>query len=191
MNAITICGYLWLAWCAIWLICAIQSKETLHRESLASRLSYTVFVIAAVWLMFYDPRLGDWLHARIVPSTQPLQWFAVAATAAGFAFTLWARAILGGNWSGNVTIKVGHELVRTGPYRWVRHPIYTGLIVAMAGTALALDQWRGLIALVLLWISFTAKRLKKEQFMRQTFGAQYDDYRRTTGAIFPIPRRNP
>ena len=82
-------------------------------------------------------------------------------------------------------------MVRSGPYRWVRHPIYTGLMVAMAGTALARDQWRGLPALVLLWLSFTVKRIKEEKFMRQTFGDRYIEYSKTTGAIFPsLLRRN-
>jgi protein-S-isoprenylcysteine O-methyltransferase Ste14 len=67
----------------------------------------------------------------------------------------------------------------------VRHPIYTGILVALIGTAIARDQWRGVVAIVLLWVSFTIKRLKEEQFMRQTFGAQYTDYSRSTGAIFP------
>jgi protein-S-isoprenylcysteine O-methyltransferase Ste14 len=68
----------------------------------------------------------------------------------------------------------------------VRHPIYTGLIVAMAGTGLALDQWRGVVALVVLWVSFTIKRMREEQFMMQTFGAQYVEYSQSTGAIFPL-----
>jgi protein-S-isoprenylcysteine O-methyltransferase Ste14 len=103
----------------------------------------------------------------------------------GFAITFWARAILGNNWSGTVTVKVEHELIRTGPYRWVRHPIYTGLILAILGTLIALDRWRGVVALPLLWIAFAIKYLKEERAMRQTFGAQYTEYRQTTGAIFP------
>jgi protein-S-isoprenylcysteine O-methyltransferase Ste14 len=114
-----------------------------------------------------------------------MSWCAVVLAALGFALTLWARYVLGSNWSGNVTIKVGHELIRTGPYSFVRHPIYSGIILAAAGTTIALDQTSGLIALALLWLGFNIKRLKEEQFMRQTFGAQYSEYSQTTGAIFP------
>jgi protein-S-isoprenylcysteine O-methyltransferase Ste14 len=114
-----------------------------------------------------------------------MNWGAVAFAVVGFAITVWARAILGSNWSGTVTIKVEHELIRTGPYRWVRHPIYSGLIMALLGTLIALDQWRGIVALPLLWVAFAIKYLKEEQAMRQTFGEQYDEYSRTTGAIFP------
>ncbi|MGA1980991.1 MAG: isoprenylcysteine carboxylmethyltransferase family protein [Acidobacteriaceae bacterium] len=191
-TPLTICGYLWIAWYAVWIAWAFQSKKTQQRESIASRLSYTFPLMVAVWLLFFAHRLGPWWHHTVFPATTLIGWFAVALTALGFALTLWARYILGGNWSGNVTIKVAHELIRTGPYRFVRHPIYTGITLASIGTAIALDQWRGVVAVVLLWLSFTIKRLKEEEFMRQTFGDQYTDYARTTGAIFPMPlRRNP
>jgi protein-S-isoprenylcysteine O-methyltransferase Ste14 len=180
-----ICDWLWTVWVVLWLLWAFQSKQTRQRESPGSRMAYTVFVWAALYMAFFAKHLGAPWTSELVPYQPWLGWLGVYITALGFAFTIWARAILGGNWSGSVTIKVGHELVRTGPYRLVRHPIYTGMIVALVGTALALDQWRGAASIVLLWISFTIKRLKEEQFMQQTFGTQYDDYARITGAIFP------
>ena len=191
-TPLTICGYLWIVWYLIWIAWAFQSKKTRQRESFASRLSYTSPLMVAVWLLFFARRLGGWWHHPLFPATAFTGWAAVIITSLGFALTLWARFILGSNWSGNVTIKVAHELIRTGPYRFVRHPIYTGIILAAAGTAIALDQSRGLAALALLWFSFTIKRLKEEEFMRQTFGTQYIEYSQNTGAIFPtILRRNP
>ena len=188
-SPLTICGYLWIDWYAVWIAWAFQSKKTQQRESIASRMSYTFVLGAAVWLLFFGQRLGGWWHHPVFPATVFTGFAGVAITALGFALTLWARFILGSNWSGNVTIKVGHELIRTGPYRFVRHPIYTGIILAAAGTAIALDQPRGLVALPLLWLGLTLKRLKEEEFMRQTFGAQYVEYARTTGAIFPLLQR--
>jgi protein-S-isoprenylcysteine O-methyltransferase Ste14 len=185
LSSIYICGSLWVAWIAIWITWAFQSKRTQQREGLDSRLSYTILGWAAGYLMFSAKGVPGWWNSDIFAYRMWIGQCGVAITALGFAITFWARAILGGNWSSSVTIKVGHELVRTGPYRWVRHPIYTGMIVAMTGTALARDEWRGVAAIVLLWLSFTVKRLKEEAFMRQTFGAQYDEYSRTTGAIFP------
>lgn len=185
MDAIAICGCLWMVWVLVWIAWAFQSKRTRQRESFGSRMSYTVVAWAAMELMFLPKGPRGWWHAEIVPYSPWIGWAGVAVTALGFAFTLWARSTLGGNWSSSVTIKVEHELVRTGPYRWVRHPIYTGLIVALAGTAMARDQWRGAVAVALLWVAFTIKRLKEESFMRQTFGAHYLEYSRATGAIFP------
>jgi protein-S-isoprenylcysteine O-methyltransferase Ste14 len=191
MDGFSVCGYLWTAWLAIWLIWAFQSKQTRQRESLGSRLSYTFFVWGAMVLMFFPRRLDPWWHADLLPYSAWMGWLGVAITAIGFCFTFWARFTLGSNWSGSVTIKMDHKLIRSGPYRWVRHPIYTGMIVALAGTALACDQRRAIASVLLLWISFTIKRLKEEQFMRQIFGSQYIEYSRTTGAIFPNPLRRP
>ena len=109
----------------------------------------------------------------------------VALTAMGIAFAVWARAYVGRNWSSAVTIKVGHRLVRTGPYAWVRHPIYTGILLGMLGTALVRRQPRGFIAFLLLWLAFLVKSRMEERFMRQAFGSEYEDYSHTTGALVP------
>jgi protein-S-isoprenylcysteine O-methyltransferase Ste14 len=173
------------------MIWAFQSKTTKQAETLGSRFSYTLIVWAAGYLVLSRRFIAAFLHHHLFPPQPWIGWLGVAITIVGFAITLWARFTLGSNWSGTVTIKVDHELIRTGPYNYARHPIYTGIIVALMGTALALDQWRGVFAVILLWIGFTIKRLKEEQFMRQTFGEQYTAYSRTTGAIFPaLLRRN-
>jgi protein-S-isoprenylcysteine O-methyltransferase Ste14 len=188
MDGMSICVTLWTAWVVVWMIWALQSKQTQHRESFASRMSYTVVLWLAIYFIFFGNGLGHWWHSDILTNRPWIGWAGVAIAVLGFAITFWARAILGGNWSSNVTIKVEHELIRSGPYRWVRHPIYTGLLVAMVGTAIARDQWRGVPAVVFFWLAFTIKRLKEERFMRQTFGAHYTEYSESTGAIFPLLR---
>ncbi len=185
MDMMSICSYLWAAWILIWIAWALQSKKTQHRESFASRMSYTAVSGLAIYFIFFGKNLGRWWHRDIFADQAWIGWLGVAIVVLGFAITFWARFTLGGNWSSNVTIKVGHELIRNGPYRWVRHPIYTGLILAMVGTAIARNQWRGLPAILLIWLSFHIKRLKEEKFMRQTFAEQYTEYSQTTGAIFP------
>ncbi len=120
--------------------------------------------------------------------SRPKVWsnaLGIAITLAGIAFAMWARVYLGGNWSSSVTVKVGHQLVRTGPYRFVRHPIYTGLISSLFGTAIVRHQVRGIIAVVLAYVGFKIKSRIEERTMISTFGAQYDEYSRTTGAIVP------
>ena len=187
MSAFVICGDLWTVWWLSWVALAFRTKKTLQRESFGSRLSYTLFAFAAIWILFFGRHLGGNWGAEVLPDWPWIRWLGIGITVLGFAVTYWARWTLGRNWSSNVTVKVGHELIRTGPYRFVRHPIYTGMMIAFAGTVMALNQWRGVAAWVLLWISFTIKRMKEEEFMRETFGAQYDDYARSTGAIFPLP----
>lgn len=185
MSPGTICSYIWLVFVVVWIVMALGTKTTQQRESISSRLSYTVFVVVAFYLVFGKEITAPWLRTRLFQPTPITNWLGVALTAAGIGFAIWARLYLGSNWSGTVTVKVGHELVRTGPYRFVRHPIYTGLITALLGTGLLRAQVRSLIALVLIYVGFKMKSKIEERTMIQTFGAQYHEYSRTTGAIIP------
>ena len=186
MNGYLICGTLWSIWVVVWMLWALRTKKTQQREGAASQILRLALLGSSVYLIFFAGNLRGWLHARVLPYHPWMGWAGVAITALGFALTIWSRFLLGSNWSSTVTIKVAHELIRTGPYRWVRHPIYSGKILAMVGTAIALDRWRGVAAVVLIWIAFAIKRRKEEQFMRQTFGEQYTEYSKGTGAIFPL-----
>ena len=121
-----------------------------------------------------------------MPFTTWLPWLGAALTLAGIAFTIWARVLLGGNWSGGVTLKHDHELVIDGPYRWVRHPIYTGLLVALAGTALALGEWRGLLALAIAAAALWRKLGLEEALMRGQFGDAYAHYAERVPALIPF-----
>ena len=105
--------------------------------------------------------------------------------AAGLGFAMWARVHLGRNWSGIVTVKEDHALVRTGPYRAVRHPIYTGLLLALIGTAMAIGQWRGVLAVIFMLIGFLWKIHVEEKRMCENF-PEYGDYRRETAALIPL-----
>ena len=180
-----ICGSLWAAFFLVWMIWAIRTKRTQTRESVSSRLPYTVLTVAAFYLMGTADISADWLRIRVFPASLWLEALGIAITVAGLGFAIWARAYLGTNWSGAVTVKFGHELVRSGPYRWVRHPIYSGMILAMLGTALERQQLRGLVAVVLLYAGFTLKSRIEERAMTGLFGAEYQDYTRNTGAILP------
>jgi protein-S-isoprenylcysteine O-methyltransferase Ste14 len=185
MDAMRICEYLWIAFLVVWVIWALRTKRVQAREGVSSRLSYTVLTIAAFYAMFGGDTPREWLRIRIFPADLWIEVLGIVITAAGIAFAIWARTYLGGNWSSSVTVKIDHELVRSGPYRWVRHPIYSGMILGMLGTALVRGQVRGLVAVVLLYVGFKIKSRIEEHAMAGAFGAQYDEYTRTTGAIIP------
>ncbi len=185
MSAWAICGYIWIVFVVVWIVMAFGTKTTEQRESVSSRLSYTVLVIVAFYLVFGKEITQQWLRIRLFQPGPITDWLGVALTAAGIGFAIWARLYLGGNWSGAVTVKVGHELVRTGPYRFVRHPIYTGLITALLGTGLLRAQVRSLIAIVLIYAGFKIKSKIEERAMISTFGTAYEEYRRSVGAIVP------
>lgn len=101
-------------------------------------------------------------------------------------FSVWARVQLGGNWSGIVTIKQDHELIVRGPYAIVRHPIYTGLLVALIGSAMALGEWRGVLAVLIAYWALWRKLRVEERWMAERFGEQYEAYRRRIPALVPF-----
>lgn len=188
MTGMQICGLLWTGFLVVWLIWALRTKPVQQREGVSSRLSYTVLNFVAFYLMFSGDLPRGWLRLRVLPSTLGVEIIGVIITAAGIGFAMWARAYLGGNWSSSVTVKVEHQLIRTGPYRWVRHPIYSGMILALLGTALVRGQVRGFVAVVLAYVGFRIKSKIEERAMIGTFGTEYEAYSRTTGAIIPRPR---
>jgi protein-S-isoprenylcysteine O-methyltransferase Ste14 len=124
------------------------------------------------------------LLSRFRPPGVAAPFLATALVAAGLGFAVWARFHIGRNWSGRVVVKRDHVLVRSGPYAIVRHPIYAGLLAALAGTALAIGEWRGLLAAALALCGFLRRIGVEERRMSATF-ADYEAYRRITPALIP------
>lgn len=176
---------LWLTWAAYWWLSGRNVKPVERIESAASRQLHIWPLFIAMWLLWlpHVPVLG--LETRLYPWAEWQFWLGAALTLAGLAFTFWARFLLGRNWSGMVTVKQDHELVTAGPYALVRHPIYTGLLLAIAGSALARGEVRGLVALALALAAILRKRLTEERFMRERFGAAYTDYAARVPALVP------
>jgi protein-S-isoprenylcysteine O-methyltransferase Ste14 len=185
MTTMQICSLLWTFLLLVWAIAWLRTKRTQERAPFGSRLSYGVPVVVACWLLFRDNLPFTWLQNQIIPKNIYTEAAAITITALGIALAIWARFYLGQNWSSAPTVKVGHELIRTGPYAWVRHPIYSGLILAMIGTAIARREPRGFVSVVLLWLAFLIKSRIEEQFMRKTFGPDYEAYSKSTGALIP------
>lgn len=177
---------LWLAWLVYWVLAARGAKEVAREESARSRLLHHAPIIAGVALLAWPNLLGYALERRFHAHT--FGWFlaGLALTAAGLTFAAAARVRLGGNWSGTVTLKKDHELIQTGPYALVRHPIYSGLLTALAGTAIAIDRWRTLAALPLLIAGILYKIGVEERFMRDQFGEAYARYRARVKALVPF-----
>jgi len=177
---------LWLAWLAYWFVAARGVKADRRQESVASRAGHIVPLVVAVLLLWPDRMPGNFLGGRILPATSTTFFIGVALLTLGLAFTVWARHYLGRNWSGIVTVKQDHELVRSGPYRWVRHPIYSGLLLAFVGCAIARGEWRGVIAVLIVFAALWRKLKLEERFMIETFGDAYLRYRAEVRALIPF-----
>jgi protein-S-isoprenylcysteine O-methyltransferase Ste14 len=184
-DGMQVCSRLWLAFFVLWMFAALRTKRAVERATLPRRLYYTIPVVLGYYCMFSSYVEVPWWQYRYLPRSPEVAIAGTLITGAGLAFAIWARVHLGRNWSSAVTIKEQHQLIRSGPYRFVRHPIYTGLIVAMMGIALANGKVRGALGVLLVWFGFLLKSRMEEEFMVRAFGAEYADYRTTTGALFP------
>jgi protein-S-isoprenylcysteine O-methyltransferase Ste14 len=179
---------MWLAWVIFWWGLSHTVKPTERRETVASRLSYTVPLVLGFALLWSRnppiPPFGE----RFLPEDDGYIWAGIGAALvlAGLLFTVWARIHLGKNWSGVITIKEGHELIASGPYSVVRHPIYTGLLLAAFGQAVSEGQWVRLIAVGIIFAGFWRKLKIEERWMRQQFGSAYETYSQRVSALIPF-----
>lgn len=176
---------MWVAYVAYWWAMAANVKETKQRESVWPRVPRQLLLICAILLLAL-PRLPfPFLSARFLPPEDWTFWIGAAITAAGLLFSVWARRHLGANWSQAVTLKQDHELITSGPYALVRHPIYTGLLLALLGSAIARGEWRGLLAVLIVFGVLWQKLRLEEKFMRTQFGESYETYSRRVAALVP------
>ncbi len=173
---------LWVAFSVYWSAAAKSASTVRSAESRKSR-SFHMLLLNGSMLLIYISLPG--LGGRFVPDTQLVHIIGIAIQAAFFLFAVWARRHLGRNWSGDVTVKVDHELVRTGPYRRIRHPIYTAMFGMYAGAAIAIGEVHSLVALGILMLAYGRKIGLEETALRGEFGSVYDDYRRHSWAVVP------
>jgi protein-S-isoprenylcysteine O-methyltransferase Ste14 len=177
---------LWLAFIALWIAMARGGKAVAERETVYSRLSHYLPLAMAIYLIAAPHVPIAVLNDRFVPlSLWPVRLGAALAFA-GIAFAIWARVTIAGNWSSDVTLKRDHELIVDGPYAFVRHPIYTGILVALAGTGLAVGEWRAVLAVVLACAAYWRKLTIEEAVMRRQFGEAYAQYAAKVPALVPF-----
>jgi protein-S-isoprenylcysteine O-methyltransferase Ste14 len=175
----------WIAFFAVWAIAGANTKRDVRRQSISSRLMQVGAAVAGALLLFSrTPALS--LGSRLWPDRAVIAYAGVALTFAGVLFAMWARLTLGRNWSARVTLKEDHELIRSGPYALSRHPIYTGMLLALIGGGVYVGELRAVFALVFFVAYFWMKLSTEEWFMLQQFGNQYREYQREVKALIPF-----
>jgi protein-S-isoprenylcysteine O-methyltransferase Ste14 len=177
---------LWLVWGVYWLIAARNVKQATRMESPLSRAGHVVPLVIAALLLWWPWHVHDLLFAKLLPRETWMFWAGAAITAAGLLFTVWARVHLAGNWSGVVTLKQDHELITSGPYRLVRHPVYTGLLLAFVGTGVAQEEWRSVLAVAIVAAALWRKLRLEEKWLGEQFGETYTRYRQRVKALIPF-----
>jgi protein-S-isoprenylcysteine O-methyltransferase Ste14 len=176
---------LWLAWLAYWVISAWGVRRNERGESAGERFLTALVVAGGSYLVFARSLYLGPLDRRFVPESEGIRMVGVILIAAGLGFSVWARRHLGKFWSARVTLKEGHELIQSGPYARVRHPIYSGIALAMVGTALFSGQWRALLGAAIIIVGHWQKSRREEALLASQFGSSYEEYRKRTGSLLP------
>jgi protein-S-isoprenylcysteine O-methyltransferase Ste14 len=176
---------LWSILALVWLGMAFALKSVKRSETVRERIQHIVPLLLAFWLVLGDVKPFPWLHLRLLPGAPHIWWAGILITAEGMAIAIWARLTLGSNWSGMVTVKENHELIRTGLYSRIRHPIYTGILVGLAGSGIIRGQLRDLLGFLILLITLHFKAKREEGFLHQEFGPSFVEHQRHTGMFLP------
>lgn len=176
---------LWIAIGILWLVSSLWTKPSTRVQASGSRLLQILLAVPGFFLVFgsFHPAI---LNLRLLPESPGIAYAGLVLTALGIAFAAWARLVLGRNWSGIVTTKQDHALVRRGPYAIVRHPIYSGGLLALFGTALSRDSLAGMAGLAVVFIAWWTKLRIEERFMFEHFGSEYTKYRQEVKALIPF-----
>ena len=170
----------WIAFILYWIISAVGVKRDSYRAGRGWWWFALIFVVVFV-IFDYTP----YAKLHLVPQTPLVGAIADVLCVGGIAYAIWARRHLGKNWSPRPALKEGHELVTSGPYRLVRHPIYTGILAAFIGSALVSGApW--LVAIVIVGAMFVARVKTEEGIMTKQFPDQYPEYKKKTWALIPF-----
>ncbi|MGA8104119.1 MAG: isoprenylcysteine carboxylmethyltransferase family protein [Candidatus Acidiferrales bacterium] len=183
-NRVTPALILWVIFSVYWAIASRNSAPAKSSECSASTYFHQLVLNAALLLLVFPvPGLTGWCLPRRLHF---LVAIGVIVQAGSGLLAVWARRHLGRNWSAEVRIGQDHQLVRTGPYSLLRHPIYTAMLGMFLGTAIASSQFHALLGLTMLVVAYLRKIRLEEQILHQTFGAEFDSYRRDTWALVPL-----
>ena len=173
----------WAVFVAWWLVRAFGTARTERSEGPRQRAAHGVLLVAGTLFFVAGPAS---LRHPLWPRPLPRLCVALAVEVAGVAFAIWAREHLGRLWSGTVTLKEGHRIVQSGPYRFVRHPIYTGILLGLVGDVLVRGNVAALIGFALIAAGIARKMAIEEEMLGERFGAEYGDYRSKVAAIIPF-----
>jgi protein-S-isoprenylcysteine O-methyltransferase Ste14 len=180
MHAVElVLGIGWVAFWVYWLAAAVSAKRGRISWSRELRIR-AVIAVCVILLLRAGAFRGGVLTTDPWRATLGLFLFAL-----GLWLALWARVHIGRNWGSPMSQKLQPELVTSGPYRWVRHPIYTGILVAGAGTAVALS-WRWLVAVALAGVYFVYSATVEERYLTTEFPDAYPTYKRSTKMLVPL-----
>ena len=171
---------------AVWIFTGLKIKRTLKRESLMSSIFHGVLLVYGLIMPLAKEFRTEFMAWRFIPQNTTIEIMGVIIAAFGIGFAIWARFVLGSNWSSTVAIKKGQRLIQHGPYAIVRNLIYTGLLFFMVGSALTVGEIRALIGLGLVLIALWFKAKTEETFLVAEFGDEFRAYQKRVKFMIPF-----
>ncbi len=171
----------WAIYLVVWTVSALFVKRTVERARGWPRL---LTLLVVIWVIGVAHRAAG-LRQTLWPQSAAVGVLADLLTVAGLAVALWARAALGRNWSGMIVFKEDHELIQRGPYAYVRHPIYSGLLLMGLGTAVESGRLASFVVLAAAGVVFGVKAHLEERLMTSHVPEAYPDDRRRVKALIP------
>jgi protein-S-isoprenylcysteine O-methyltransferase Ste14 len=181
-NTVTI---LWVGWVLYWFVSAWGVRRNERGESTGQRVLTAAILGVGGFLIFARSSGFGVLDRRFLPDQPIIKAGAMVLIVTGLGISVWARRHIGQFWSARVMLKKDHQLIQTGPYARVRHPIYSGLLLALTGTALFVGEWRALMGVLVIFLAHGWKARREEILLALQFGASYDEYRERTGSLLP------
>lgn len=175
----------WAVFVVYWIVAARTQSKTRKKEPGIERLIHVLWLAGAYFLLADGDLPVGPLNNQFLPHRLWIALLGAALVVVGIGFAIWARRHLGKNWSAEVTIREEHKLIRSGPYKYIRHPIYTGLLAAVLGTAILVGEYRALVSLAIFVIGWTLKAKKEEGFLALEFGPAFEEHKRLTGFFLP------
>ena len=187
MTTTEVAGVVWVVFILYWAVSARRGpSRTERREPLSSRLLYLSLLGVGVSLLAFDPVFYGPLLWHFIPEETGASLIGLALLLLGTGLAVWARQHLGQYWSARIEFEEGHQLIQTGPYRFVRHPIYLGGLVGVMGTAIVIGEVRGLVSAVFVLAAVVLKIKTEEAFLGERFGAAYRQYQEHVKALIPF-----
>jgi len=173
---------LWMLIMTVWLALASESSEPVEVKR-DRRADVAVWIVSIGWVVLLLARFNG---PQLIPRVMFIRIVGSALIVTGLSFALWARLYLSSNWDAYISLKLDHKLVRTGPYSLVRHPIYSGFMLALLGSVLNFGHLRSLIAAVMVTLAWVYKSGLEEAFMEDHFGSEYEKYCHDVKRLVPM-----